>query len=318
MTKNLFLTAVLAMALALSSHVARVLSSQETWQKIQPVGESFTILMPTLAKEGTRVVPLSPDDSVPARVYYSVADGRRYLVMSFQKTEAERTPLLSGFDVFMKGVEQSFKSKMMTSADSLVFDREIMSGGSNGRQYQMKLGRHAGIAQFLETEKAFYGLMVIGSDEKNVEVERFLSSFALVPTNSKSESSGVIVDPLDYGRSVTSSSANSADVVPPEPWPKPARPIIAGVLNGKAISLPKPEYPSEARAAGDSGTVEVQIVIDEQGGVILAETSSGPPSLREAAARAARKARFSPTRLMGQPIKVSGRVIYNFLPKPSI
>ncbi len=68
-----------------------------------------------------------------------------------------------------------------------------------------------------------------------------------------------------------------------------------------------------ARENRDQGQVRVQIVIDEFGRVIKAEAVSGPPTLRAAAVSAAFKSRFTPTRLMGQPVKVSGVIIYNFI-----
>ncbi|MGA9994356.1 MAG: energy transducer TonB, partial [Pyrinomonadaceae bacterium] len=85
------------------------------------------------------------------------------------------------------------------------------------------------------------------------------------------------------------------------------------VLNGKAISLPKPPYPSIARAAHASGTVTVQVTIDENGNVISARAVSGHPLLQAAAVSAARGARFSPTKLSGQPVKVTGVITYNFV-----
>jgi TonB family protein len=90
-------------------------------------------------------------------------------------------------------------------------------------------------------------------------------------------------------------------------------PSIGGMLNGKAISLPSPVYPEEARAKGISGTVEVEIVIDEEGKVEFARGLSGDPVLQEAALIAVRRARFSLTQMSGQPVKVSGRVMYNFV-----
>ena len=88
--------------------------------------------------------------------------------------------------------------------------------------------------------------------------------------------------------------------------------INGGVLNGKATSLPAPEYPAIARAAKVSGSVTVQITIDEDGNVISAQAESGHPLLRAAAVTAAREAKFSPTKLSGQAVKVQGVVIYNF------
>ena len=88
--------------------------------------------------------------------------------------------------------------------------------------------------------------------------------------------------------------------------------ISGGVLNGKAISLPKPQYPPVARMAKASGTVVVQVTVDENGNVISANAVSGHPLLQAAAVAAARGARFSPTKLSGQPVKVTGIIQYNF------
>jgi periplasmic protein TonB len=98
---------------------------------------------------------------------------------------------------------------------------------------------------------------------------------------------------------------------PPEP-PKRTAPISGGVLNGKAISLPKPAYPAVAKAARQTGTVTVQVTIDENGSVISARAVGGPPLLQAAAVQAAYGARFSPTKLSGQPVKVTGVITYNF------
>jgi protein TonB len=101
---------------------------------------------------------------------------------------------------------------------------------------------------------------------------------------------------------------------PPPPQPTPPRaPISGGVLNGKAISLPKPNYPPIARQAHASGTVVVQVTIDENGSVISAHAVSGHPLLQAVAVAAARGARFSPTKLSGQPVKVTGVITYNFV-----
>jgi TonB family protein len=89
--------------------------------------------------------------------------------------------------------------------------------------------------------------------------------------------------------------------------------IMGGVLNGKAISKPKPDYPLSAKAARVEGVVVVQIVVDEQGDVISAVAVSGHPLLQLAAVQAARMAKFTPTKLCGKPVKVSGVVTYNFV-----
>jgi TonB family protein len=90
-------------------------------------------------------------------------------------------------------------------------------------------------------------------------------------------------------------------------------PVAGQVINGRALSLPKPTYPEEARAARSAGTVSVRLVIDEQGKVIRACAIKGPPLLMRASEAAAYRALFSPTKLNGQPVKVSGIITYNFV-----
>jgi protein TonB len=109
---------------------------------------------------------------------------------------------------------------------------------------------------------------------------------------------------------------NIAEEPPPPAAPSPTprtAPISGGVLNGKAISLPKPAYPPIARAAHAAGTVVVQVLIDENGNVVSAKAVSGHPLLQAVAVSAARQARFSPTKLSGQPVKVTGVIQYNFV-----
>jgi TonB family protein len=91
--------------------------------------------------------------------------------------------------------------------------------------------------------------------------------------------------------------------------------ISAGVLNSKATTLPEPLFPVIAKAAHASGEVTVEITVDETGNVVMAHAVAGHPLLQAAAVKAARQATFKPTRLNGEPVKVSGVLIYNFEPQ---
>lgn len=91
--------------------------------------------------------------------------------------------------------------------------------------------------------------------------------------------------------------------------------VAGGIINGKAISKPPALYPPAAKAARVSGMVTVQVELDESGRVAKAEAVSGPEMLREAAEDAAREAQFSPTRLSGEPVRVSGVITYHFVLK---
>ena len=97
-----------------------------------------------------------------------------------------------------------------------------------------------------------------------------------------------------------------------EAAPKSKPPISGGVVNGMAKSLPKPIYSAAAKAMGVSGDVNIQVTIDEKGNVVSAKALNGHPLLQVEAERAARNAKFSPTILTGQPVKVTGIIVYKF------
>lgn len=145
----------------------------------------------------------------------------------------------------------------------------------------------------------------------------------VVGTENSTATNPVVGGPVGPSGSGTGPATNNNPVVvdndeppPPKPTPKPVPKIISqGVLNGKAVSLPKPAYPQIAKAAKASGTVVVQVTIDESGKVVSASALSGHPLLKAAAVQAAYGARFSPTLLSGQPVKVSGTINYNFMPQ---
>jgi TonB family protein len=89
--------------------------------------------------------------------------------------------------------------------------------------------------------------------------------------------------------------------------------ISAGVLNGKATALPRPDYPESARQARVAGTVTVQVTVDEQGSVVDAKAVNGDAMLFEAAEAAAKKAKFAPAVYKGRPVRVIGVLNYNFV-----
>ena len=129
----------------------------------------------------------------------------------------------------------------------------------------------------------------------------------------------VVADGGTQGLSTGTGTGTSGDEdkeAPPPPKAAPPVPktVSGGVLNGKATSFPKPAYPPAAKAVRAGGAVSVQVLISESGGVISASAVSGHPLLKAAAEQAARGARFSPTLLSGQAVKVSGVITYNFVP----
>jgi TonB family protein len=90
-------------------------------------------------------------------------------------------------------------------------------------------------------------------------------------------------------------------------------PIVAGVETGRALELPKPAYPQIARMAHASGQVTVRLLIAKDGTVMAAAAISGHPLLYGVSVEAAKNSRFSPTKVDGEPVKVTGVIIYNFV-----
>lgn len=130
------------------------------------------------------------------------------------------------------------------------------------------------------------------------------------------KTAGAVPPPVVSSAASTPTSApvvKVEDEAPSRPAARgPLKPISGGILNGKALALPAPTYPELAKRARTTGTVEVEVVIDLSGKVISAKAVKGPMMLQSAAEDAARRARFSPTLLSGQPVKVSGLISYNF------
>jgi TonB family protein len=85
-----------------------------------------------------------------------------------------------------------------------------------------------------------------------------------------------------------------------------------GTLNGKALRLVKPRYPSGGWK--HTGVVKVEVVIDEQGNVNSATVVSGSPLFHREAIDAAKNSKFPPTLICGEPIKITGFINYSFMP----
>lgn len=97
----------------------------------------------------------------------------------------------------------------------------------------------------------------------------------------------------------------------------PAQPDENGVYRvGGSVTPPAradvPQYPPDARAAGISGVVIAEIVVDASGKVTAAKIVRSIPLLDEAALKAVRNWRYAPTVVDGQPVPVSMTVTVNF------
>jgi len=211
--------------------------------------------------------------------------------------------------------------------------------GYTGRSYKITLGDLSGSVNAFVTRKRFYAIVSLNNKKDEALEEKFLSSFVLperqaeppktVANANSDQQPAQSLDPntqntvQPQGESTlpaTPNNTETANAQPATPNPPPGQtqgqqqnarrpPVAGGMLNGKAIYLPVPEVP----AGEASGVVLVAVLVDESGTVIEARAVSGPANLHPAAVSAARLARFAPTLLMGEPVRVSGTLSYNFV-----
>ena len=114
------------------------------------------------------------------------------------------------------------------------------------------------------------------------------------------------------GEPTTVAEVVKAPEPPPVAKAVSKKPVSKGVVNGFAIDLPKPAYSPVARAMNLSGVVTVQVLIDESGDVVSAKAVDGHILFKPEAERAAKRAKFKPTLLSDQPVKVTGMIVYKF------
>jgi protein TonB len=153
------------------------------------------------------------------------------------------------------------------------------------------------------------------------------SKFREIPPGPFKLSDGPETDGIGSDRSFNETGTTSAGTAEPveteivktppppaivKPEPKKVVTQSKGVVNGFAIDLPKPRYSPAAQAIRLTGRVNVQVAIDESGNVVSAKAIDGHMLFARDAEQAARRAKFKPTYLGDQPVKVTGVIVYNF------
>jgi TonB family protein len=312
------------------------------WETLRPEGEEFAILMPKsssaeMSKEPYHKMTLN------ARIYlWTNPTGPVFAVSSMSGIKAnpalysEMERVNSYVDAFKQWFPKKVRGKDAVAKLTLVGPKTL--NGHSGREYRLTIGDLSGLAHVYATRRRFYAAVVLNTKKDDALTDRFLSSFFLpekvleAPATVASQKKGTKAEPeeVDPGPNFqgqkpdvkTPAGGEGSTETPTEKKPETAAaptdpgkraPISGGVLNGKAITLPRPDYPAEARAAKAAGTVVVQVTIDEYGNVITARAVSGHPLLHQVSANAALLSKFAPTFLMGEAVKVTGVITYNFV-----
>ncbi len=90
--------------------------------------------------------------------------------------------------------------------------------------------------------------------------------------------------------------------------------LTVGIVNKRALRLPKPQTATLNLEIKKEEIVAVQIMVDMNGKVTNAKAINGDPMLRLICEIAARQATFSPTLINGPPITVKALLVYKFRP----
>ena len=88
--------------------------------------------------------------------------------------------------------------------------------------------------------------------------------------------------------------------------------IGGGIKEPRKVKDVAPEYPEEAVRAGLQGAVILECTLDLKGSVTEAKVVRGVPPLSDAALKAVRKWRYTPTLLDGKPVPVIMTITVNF------
>lgn len=341
----IFLTLLLT-ASPLAAQVQKNAGNWAEWETISPEGEEFTVTMPKNPTTEAAKFPYHKME-LNTRLYLATSSaGAVVAVASFsgiKSNPAEYTEF-ARFNSYIDAFKDFFPPKVRTK-DTALTKLTLVSSmpfhGYTGRSFKISIGELRGTVQAFVTRKRFYAVVSLNTKPDDLLEQKFLSSFVLPdrppdpPKNAATAANqgdqGTTEQKLDAqqpqqnqakpegeprSEEAPNTDPNAANNTAPnqaqsQPQPNPNQkkgPINGGVLNGKAIYLPMPEVP-----AGENGVVLVQILVDEQGSVVDARAISGPAHLHAPAVAAARLARFSPTLLMGEPVRVMGTLSYSFV-----
>jgi TonB family protein len=311
------------------------------WETLSPEGEEFSVLMPKGSTSQSSKEPYHKME-LNTRMYISGgATGPVFAVVSLSGIKSnpalytEMQRINSYVDAFKTLFPPKVRKEPIVKL-ALVGNKTLM--GNAGREYRMSIGDLSGTAQVFATRKRFYSIVYLNTKKEDGLQEHFLSSFTLpeksgdvAPTTTAATAAPeptATAQEAQLSKKPADEANNAANMVEEPPKQggeeKPAAgatgekpgdkhgPISAGVLNGKALSLPRPDYPADARSAGVDGVVVIQVTVDEQGNVTEARAVSGPKILQEPSVNAAFQAKFSPTLVEGAAVKVTGVIVYNF------
>lgn len=281
-------------------------SERENWTEVSSLEGGFKAVFPKTPKETSRTLQFG---SVYLQTReYVIRVGADYKVFYFTLPES------SVDDNYRKSVLDGLRNTLLAELKgSITSQKETVVEGNPGRELEIT-GAKGDITRALiiiRERKVYQVTNTIPSASLGTSAtdssRRFLASFQLMPivrvvdntylNNEVGEVDMFLKDKdgkTDPWRAIDSSGGIIDKSLPP----------------AKVIKMATPHY--RIGTPRVSGSIEIKVIIDEQGGVLFAQVIRGHPSLREISLEAARKSRFHPTLVQGKPVKTIGKITYQF------
>ncbi|HYJ87692.1 MAG TPA: energy transducer TonB [Pyrinomonadaceae bacterium] len=335
---SLFKALFSALVVTIAGLVSVVSAQSVEWETLRPEAEEFTVEMPKGSIAQTGKEPYHKMELNTRYYLLQAPNGPVFAVASFSgiKSNPALYTEMQRFNSYVDAFKTLFPPRLSGKITpvKLTLNGEKNLYGHPGREYRMSIGDASGTVQTFVTRRRFYAVVYLNPKKDEAVKQQFLSSFVLPQRMDQPTATATPAPQTPAVAATTGDTPNAGDANGRENPPnsntakagdKPGeqeggdarkgRSVAGGVLNSKALSLPKPDYPAEAKTAGVGGAVAIQVTVDETGSVSEAKAVSGHPLLQPVSVNAALQAKFAPTSLMGEPVKVTGVLIFNF-PKP--
>jgi TonB family protein len=286
---------------AFSARAQENLSTQDggKWERYTGRGEAFTVLLPappkaSVANRPVRFILGREAERYRGTLYSSYSDGVAYLIYSFPRHSESIKQFVNEF------------TNHYARTQEVVSSRDINLNNVSGQRHLIKFRDLDGVLDFYVTDKRAYILHVIGADESNPAIKRFLESFTLSNSEGKGQATDSAAIEIKPDSKKTPQIDDSQDTEPA---------YSSRDVTRKAVIIvrPEPEYTEEARAHRAGGTVILKVVLSSSGKVTGIEVEKSlPRGLTEKAIEAARRLIFIPAMKDGKFVSQRVHVEYGF------
>lgn len=290
----LAVSAFTAMAQDKTSSIPPPTNDEGKWERYK--GAAFSVLLPerptaAITSRPMRVILASEAERYRGILYSAYSDGVVYLIYSFPRHSEPIKQFVDEFAI------RHAREQTVVSA------HELTTNGVSGQRYLVNFRDVDAVMDVYVTDSRAYILHVIGGDDNNPSIKRFLESFTTVTPPGRDYPTAIEIKPASKNSPPTEDTEDSGPV------------YTTSEVTRKAVIVlrPNPQYTEAARERRVSGTVILKVVLSSSGKVANIEAKTTlPRGLTEKAMEAARQIKFVPAIKDGKLVSQSIQLEYNF------